>query len=127
MFDCVAVRQHLLECRRTPTSEVASRITTVADLGQFVRSRRKELGWSQQELARAAGVSRSWIVEFESGKARAELALVLRTVDALGLTVDVADRQRQGRLPADTADMTGAVDLDEVLSQYSGAQRNNAA
>jgi y4mF family transcriptional regulator len=65
-------------------------VRTPADLGLLIRSRRRDLGLDQQTLARQVGVSRLWIIEFERGKPRAEIGLVLRTLLALGLSIDVA-------------------------------------
>lgn len=39
-----------------------------SDIGQFVRERRKLRGWSQQELADYAGVSRTLVSDLEIGK-----------------------------------------------------------
>jgi HTH-type transcriptional regulator/antitoxin HipB len=49
-----------------------------------------DLGISQAELAERAGVSRKWIYEFEGGKPRAELGLLLRVLDALDLTLELS-------------------------------------
>ena len=38
------------------------------DIGQFVRERRKLRGWSQQELADYAGVSRALVSDLEISK-----------------------------------------------------------
>jgi ribosome-binding protein aMBF1 (putative translation factor) len=40
-------------------------IRSIRDLAAAVRGRRKDLGMSQADLARRAGVSRKWIYEFE--------------------------------------------------------------
>lgn len=42
-------------------------------MGAAVREQRLRLGWTQQ-LAEAMGVSRKWVNEFESGKARPSFA-----------------------------------------------------
>lgn len=63
-------------------------IRTPADLGLVVRDRRKQLGFGQAELAARIGVSRQWIVGIERGRSRAELGLVLRTLDALGIRLE---------------------------------------
>jgi HTH-type transcriptional regulator/antitoxin HipB len=84
------------------------------DLGLVVRGRRKELGWSQEHLAARADVSRWWISTLESGKPRAELALVLRTLAALELSIDVSP-QRAPAGVARPAAPTYTVDLDELL------------
>ena len=60
-------------------------IRSVSDIGAVIRERRKQLGLDQAELAQRIGVSRQWIVGVERGRARAELGLVLRTLDELGI------------------------------------------
>jgi y4mF family transcriptional regulator len=63
------------------------RIRTPTDLGAVLRDRRKELKLDQATLAQRIGVSRQWLVGVERGRARAELGLVLRALDAVGLSV----------------------------------------
>jgi HTH-type transcriptional regulator / antitoxin HipB len=63
------------------------KLRTPADFGALVRDRRRKNGLNQQELARKAGVGRQWLVELEKGKPSAPLALVLRTLDALGIVL----------------------------------------
>ena len=61
-------------------------------LGSAVRRLRHDRGLTQAELAAAAGVTRQWISGIEQGRiAGAELALVLRTLDALDATLVVRD------------------------------------
>jgi HTH-type transcriptional regulator / antitoxin HipB len=62
-----------------------SRIRTAADLGDAIQLRRREIGWTQQDLALAAGVSRLWVNEAEAGKPRAELGKFLSVLEALQL------------------------------------------
>jgi y4mF family transcriptional regulator len=61
------------------------RIDGPRDLGLYLRERRRELGRTQTELAREAGVSRRWLSDLEAGKATAEIGMVLRTMYALRL------------------------------------------
>ena len=60
-------------------------IRTTADLAGLIRDRRKTLELDQKTLAARVGVSRKWIVDIEKGKARADLGLVLRTLEVLGV------------------------------------------
>jgi y4mF family transcriptional regulator len=91
------------------------RITSPRDLGRYVRDRRRHRGQSQTELAEAANVSRRWLSDLEAGKPTAEVGLVFRTLDALGLIVDV----RLDEVPP------GLIDLDDVLDRYtSGGDRS---
>jgi y4mF family transcriptional regulator len=69
-------------------------VHSIRDLAAAVRGRRRDLGLSQAELASRAGVSRKWIYQFEAGKPTAELRLVLKVLDALGLVLDVTYDER---------------------------------
>ena len=86
-------------------------IHSIRDLAAAVRGRRGDLGWSQSDLATQARVSRKWISEFEAGKSRAELGVVIRVLDKLGLTIDVRNRAR-------VRGAKNAVDLDAVLERH---------
>lgn len=61
------------------------------DLGRIIRTRRLAAGMSQDQLAAAIGASRRWVSQVESGHPRAQLALILDALDALGGLVDIVD------------------------------------
>lgn len=88
-------------------------LKTPADLGNVIRQRRKALGWDQARLAHESGVSRQWIIDIEKGKPRAELQLVLRTANVLGLRLTAS---------GPNADVEGvdipAVDIDSILERH---------
>ena len=54
----------------------------------IIRNRRKELGLSQEELARRCGVSRQTINAIENNKYDPALSLAFRLASELLLTVD---------------------------------------
>lgn len=64
------------------------------DLGRIARQRRLDLGWSQEELAAKAEVTRQWLTRFETGKGDPTLSKVLRVLRELKLHVDVAAEER---------------------------------
>jgi HTH-type transcriptional regulator / antitoxin HipB len=66
---------------------------TPADLGIIIRDQRRKRGLGQAELAHQIGVSRQWIVGVEKGRSRAELGLVLKALNALGLRIDTSEVQ----------------------------------
>ncbi len=68
---------------------------------------------SQAELAAHAGVSRKWIYEFEAGKPNAELGLILRVMEALGLELELSLGER-----ARTAGRGDAIDLDALINEH---------
>ncbi len=57
------------------------------DLGWRIRARREAMRWTQEELARRAGVGRSWLSLVEQGARDKPSAMyVLRVAQALGTT-----------------------------------------
>ena len=82
------------------------RVTTPKELGALVRDRRRQKGFSQQDLANRAGVSRQWIVGLEQGRARA-FGLVLRTLAVLELALEIVELKHSGS--------DESVDLDALL------------
>jgi HTH-type transcriptional regulator/antitoxin HipB len=94
------------------------RIRTPTDLGALIRDRRAKLGLDQRALAKKAGVSRQWIVEVEKGKARAEIGLVLRTINTLGILLTVeedAPAKKEGGAPT--------VDIDSIVAAARGERK----
>ena len=83
------------------------RLASALDLGSYVRDRRRAAGLTQQQLSEAAGVSRRWLSDLETGKARAEIGLVFQVLHTLGLVVEVAPSEAM-------------VSLDEVLERLHG-------
>jgi y4mF family transcriptional regulator len=59
-------------------------IRTPEQLGETLRTARKQLGLTQPRLALAAGVGVRFIVDLEAGKPTLRLENVLRVIDALG-------------------------------------------
>jgi y4mF family transcriptional regulator len=94
-------------------------INSIRDVAAAVRGRRQKLGLSQESVAHRARVSRQWLIEFEAGKPTAELQLVMRLLDALGLrlVLDVPNETPQNRPSTPPA----TVDLDTLLDKYQNS------
>jgi len=90
-------------------------ISTPRDLGAAIRERRKSLGWDQVELAERVGVSRRWLIQVENGKSGASFGLLLRTLHALGLHMDLTLGD-DGTHSADDMPLT-PLDLGAVLER----------
>ncbi len=86
-------------------------LRTPNDLGSAIRDRRRRLNLDQSDLARQIGVSRKWIIDVEKGKPRAEIGLVLRTLDALGLRLSL-DPAGENAIPA-----VPVADIDKILDR----------
>jgi HTH-type transcriptional regulator/antitoxin HipB len=82
------------------------------DIGLIMRDRRRKLGLDQGELAHRIKVSRQWVVEVEKGKPRAEIGLILRALEALGLRIWIDTGEKAA---ASAAEVIPSVDLDELL------------
>jgi HTH-type transcriptional regulator/antitoxin HipB len=85
------------------------RTRTAKDLGAIIRDRRKQLKLDQATFANRIGVSRQWIIEVERGHPRAELGLVLRALDELGLKIDAS--AERAKPPS------AVVDIDAIVAR----------
>jgi HTH-type transcriptional regulator / antitoxin HipB len=94
-------------------------IRTPTDLGALIRDRRIKLGLDQRSLAQKVGVSRQWIVAAEQGKPRAEIGLLLRTIEVLGIRLstdkDSPGTKNTGRTPP--------VDIDSIIATARGKRK----
>ena len=94
------------------------RIRTPTDLGALIRDRRIKLALDQRSLAKKVGVSRQWIVEVEKGKPRAEIGLLLRTIDALGVQL-----MTEEEAPGKKRHTAPAVDIDSIVAAARGERK----
>jgi HTH-type transcriptional regulator / antitoxin HipB len=69
-------------------------LRNVEQLGSIIRLKRKEKGLSQTALAAKLGVERKWVLRLEAGNHTAELGLVLKALEALGIQVFLSDRDK---------------------------------
>lgn len=101
------------------------RLHTPTDIGVLIRDDRKAQRLDQSELARRVGVGRQWIAvsaAIEKGKRRADLSLVLRTLNALGVVLRADEPsspapRRSGSVPT--------VNVEDILAAHrSGASRS---
>ena len=67
-------------------------ISELSPISQFVRIRREELGYTQNELAFRAGLSTRFIKEFELGKKTARLDKVTDLLNYLGASLEVKQK-----------------------------------
>ncbi|WP_423925543.1 helix-turn-helix transcriptional regulator [Candidatus Palauibacter sp.] len=91
-------------------------VRTTNELGLRVRKARRSRSWTQQELARAAGVGRQWIVALEAGKPRVELDKVLQTLAALDMSLSVRDARGSG--PSDAGIGIAVPDTDAIVDAH---------
>lgn len=69
-------------------------MNNVAQLGAAVTQLRRDAGWTQEQLADKAGVSRRWLVMFENGRTPGvDATKVFRTLEKLGMELAVLPRR----------------------------------
>jgi HTH-type transcriptional regulator / antitoxin HipB len=88
-------------------------IRTAKDIGALIRDQRKNQKLDQAELAKKVGVNRRWVLEVERGKPRAEIGLILKTLDALGLTLSIegeAAKRRRGDREIESVDIDAIIE-----------------
>lgn len=90
-----------------------------ANLGPVVRDARIRANLTQQDLASRAGVSRGWLVRFESGLPNAEPVSVVRLLRELDLQLVVRPRDTASlgvdAPPGDEVDLDMLIDGDQGL------------
>lgn len=72
--------------------ELNMKISDSKSLGGAIRTRRKELGYTQQYIADFTGLSVSFLSELENGKPTAELEKALKVINILALDLSVEAR-----------------------------------
>lgn len=68
------------------------RVCDAAPFGAALRKRRKELGYTQAQVAAFSGCSAAFLSALENGKETAELGRALRVLNVLALDLDAARR-----------------------------------
>ena len=92
------------------------KLRTPSDIGYLIRDQRKQRRWTQADLAAKLGVSRLWVVQLEQGKETAQIGLVMRVFNELGLPLQVDLGSSTLNEPAPALD--DVLDLDEYLTRF---------
>lgn len=72
-------------------------ILSIADLGQAIRKRRKELGLKQMDAAGLVGVGVRFFSELEHGKATLEVGKVLQVLTGLGFSLVLDNKNEKSQ------------------------------
>src|SRR5271165_3988952 len=77
------------------------RMTNPRDIGARIRTAREDLGWTQDQLAAAVGVSRSAVAQWETGRAGQVTTNLTRIADVLEVGVEYLMYGDDKRAPAE--------------------------
>ena len=72
--------------------DIVDQVKTTKELGRAIRTRRKELGYTQAFLSDYAGVSASFLSELENGKETIQLGKAMAIMSLLGMDMAVMKR-----------------------------------
>lgn len=80
-------------CYKRTLKRGAMKTNTAKAFGRAIRNRRKELGYTQAQVAAFSGCSAPFLSALENGKPTAELERSLRVACTLGLDTFVVNRE----------------------------------
>jgi len=75
-------------------------MSTPEEIGTRIRDTRQELGWTQDQLAEAVGVSRSAVAQWETGRAGQVTGNLSRVAGALGVSIEFLAHGRDKLTPS---------------------------
>ena len=78
--------------RTTKLKGEVMKITDSKSLGQSIRARRKELGYTQKYLSEYTGLSITFISQLERGKPTAEIEKTIQLIHILGMDLMIEKR-----------------------------------
>ena len=78
-------------------------------IGDRIRNRRNELGWTQEKLAEQAGISTSFLSELETGKRSVGAANLMELSRALGVSLDFLMKGEASGGPEAPVEIPGAL------------------
>ena len=98
----------------------------IEGVGQRLAWFREVVGWTQVQLARAAGVDQSTWAKWEAGKRLASVSHVARLCDPLGLSLDYVYRGKIGGLLRRDVELLLVAQHPELVLQDQAAANSRA-
>jgi transcriptional regulator with XRE-family HTH domain len=75
--------------------------TAASQVAKLIKDRRRDLGLSQDELARRVGVSRLSIINIESGRSNARVSTIVGILNILKVTLEAREKSYERRISGD--------------------------
>ena len=88
-------------------------------LGERIRKRRQELGWTQEELSRKSGISKGFLSDVENGKRSVSAENLSEIAQVLGLSLDFL---MKGEDPPGQAHVVKPVEIPAALSDFANEE-----
>ncbi len=91
------------------------------DLAAAIKSARADKELTQDELASRVEVGRQWVYRLENGEPGVSLGLVLRALNALGLTLHIGTGEKEEAKPAPPVPASGRTrrrfSIDDIVDE----------
>lgn len=100
------------------SGDMSQKIVKTGEIGTAIRRRRKELGWSQEQLAEKAGVTFQQMQRYENGSTMLNVENVQRIADILGLPVTDFFAAGSSAAMAEPVESYFAADEKTLLRSY---------
>ena len=85
-------------------------------LGERIRARRTELGWTQDQLATKVGISKGFLSDLENGKRKVSAENLMGIAQVLNLTLDFLMKG------ADTPSLAAEIQIPSALSEFASQE-----
>lgn len=89
----------------------------MSTLGDRIRERRQELGWTQDQLAAKAGISKGFLSDVENGKRSVSAGNLQEMAQALGLSLDYLMKGDDSPSPVKE------IQIPSALSEFASQER----
>ncbi len=91
----------------------------MSTVGNRIRTRREELGWTQDDLARKASISKSFLSDLENGKRNVGADKLLDIARALSLSMDYLMKGKDGEV---SESASTEVQIPTALAEFARDQ-----
>ena len=78
--------------REDPENVPYGKVSSVEEIGQIIRLKRRSLGFNQERAAALSGVGVRFLSELERGKTTSEIGKILRVLERLGVNITLTSR-----------------------------------
>jgi len=75
--------------------------TAASQIAKLVKDRRRDLGMTQDELARKVGITRLSIVSIEAGRSNSRISTIVGILNVLRVTLEAREKSYERRIPGD--------------------------
>lgn len=96
------------------------------EIGAFIASLRKELGWTQKEMASRLGVSDKAVSKWETGKSLPDMGILIPVSELLGITVDelLSGKKRNQHINEGNGDEPSKLIIDYATRSINRIKKN---